>query len=1580
MEKILKLYAYVDGGANDTPFPDADNPIEIGAFRYDAKRMGGAPTITASVSYPTCLDDRWTDKVYALFNGEKYYLKQTPTSSYNNDDTRYKHDLELVSERVILDNVYFYDAVAQGEVPSDDKPVSNGTKFVFWGDIHQFKDRLNASLRYSGIDYVAVVDEDVTSEEKLVSFEDAFFSNAIQESYNTFDVPYYFTFNAETGQKEIHFGFTDNVIAKEFEYGVDNALLSITKSNANFKTVNRVTGIGSTDNIPFYYPNNSPKGEIKAECSNDALSVKVLDFEKFSNSVGIDDSVTYRNAACELSSVKATHSSFKSLDEWFSEGFYDAVKSINLTLKLNASSVGRKTVRVRVEAKNIRDGKDTLVEGADYSVQWALMTDTYGEPIETWMAREASSTVELAKEGANDVYLRCSIRFVDAKRAPLPSTLHRADLKISVSLEDNEGWEYKERMYGLEDFGLTIESGTPVSGDTITQRLVKYVKTSQNLMPSIYRETDGAERFYNAINGAYEGVEFPNPYVEGHPKEHIISVDDLKPTIKETVVNGLRIDMFSEFAYDVDDNDETYEDEEGNVFFKHPYFFGKLRRMDFNLFDHAIEQQPMVISFTSGNAGACSFEIGVTEEYPQKNPVQVDADGNLIYDENGMVLCGCEGTSQVISGYQESQQDTLNNEVWIALRKEEETYGILMPAVAHRPKACTEGENDGDTFVILGINLPKSYILNAEKKLEEEIIKYMRENNEEKFKFSISFSRIFFEESEENKRILESINENARLVIRYNGKPYTLYINSFSYQMSSGEILPQITVELDDELTIAQNALQQAINAVKSDVGRALGNLDVLGLSTPYFLRKDADDEANGKINFKKGVKFGEGGKVEILDNNSAKLTIEYLEVTKKATFTSLEIQERTHAGGQILLTPAAINCGEVEELEDAYRCYFQTKGADGDEIFNQFAIGDQAICQTFNAWGSKYYWRLVTGIGEDYIDLSKTDCDEGSDAPMEGDKIIQLGNREDVTRQNAIVLAAYGEGSPYIIQYKGIKGFDLNDDKITTKLSSTENIFTGKVHMELGSVIPEEVLGDLSGALSEAIEGLEFGKYNLLRNSGFTGDFVTESLDGMKVLDENSQMFSDPLRHWEVTDGVVRGNAQSQSGYECSLNNGSLKQEMMYSMIAGESYVFSFRGRGLSLTFSVGGVTKEITLGETQERYVEKFVATSDGKLFEITNASCAICELQLERGNVVSAWGHSMWDNESSIAKYQTLQYLMSALGEGSTDILGGLILSNLLLLGNPRKKDNTAGVSGIFNDETDVAFWGGGNFDQARATVMKYLDDPTYQPTEEEVANMAKAVITHGGRAILNDVILRGTIYATSGKFQGAIDIDAKAVDGRVVIDDNGFVYYGKDGEEQKPRVALGATCQAASGVFLAPNAEANFCTAAAMLAVGDDTHKAVHAQGDALVTGDLRINGNAEVSSMSVKELIPANGVDLAYMSIPTGRVMGLRTHIRRVSDTTVNLDNYDHTIVLTSSSKVTINLPSSDNFEVGQEYRILSPNSIAIDINVPLKSNAFSFAANTSYAGGSTVSFSAARRDMTIIFDGQTWWISHTNFS
>ena len=200
MEKILKLYTYVDGGINDTPFPNSDNPIEIGAFRYDAKRMGGAPTITASVDYPSCLDGVWTDKVYAKFNGEKYYLKQIPTSSYDNADIMYRHEVTLVSERAVLDNVYFFDVVT-GNPSESDKPVSNSTKVTFFGGIRDFASRLNASLEYSGLDYEVVVDDEITTEEKLMSFEDQFFSNVLQAIYNTYEVPYYFD------GKTIHIGY-----------------------------------------------------------------------------------------------------------------------------------------------------------------------------------------------------------------------------------------------------------------------------------------------------------------------------------------------------------------------------------------------------------------------------------------------------------------------------------------------------------------------------------------------------------------------------------------------------------------------------------------------------------------------------------------------------------------------------------------------------------------------------------------------------------------------------------------------------------------------------------------------------------------------------------------------------------------------------------------------------------------------------------------------------------------------------------------------------------------------------------------------------------------------------------------------------------------------------------------------------------------------------------------------------------------------------------------------------------------------------------------------------------------------------
>jgi hypothetical protein len=116
--------------------------------------------------------------------------------------------------------------------------------------------------------------------------------------------------------------------------------------------------------------------------------------------------------------------------------------------------------------------------------------------------------------------------------------------------------------------------------------------------------------------------------------------------------------------------------------------------------------------------------------------------------------------------------------------------------------------------------------------------------------------------------------------------------------------------------------------------------------------------------------------------------------------------------------------------------------------------------------------------------------------------------------------------------------------------------------------------------------------------------------------------------------------------------------------------------------------------------------------------------------------------------------MKYIQNAF-EGATDIKGGLVLTEQIWVGdydtdNKNWVKMNGGMSGIYESDDDVAFWAGGNFYQAIETVMQYADDPTFQPTEEQLASMAKFVVTHGGKAILNDIILRGVVYANGGSF--------------------------------------------------------------------------------------------------------------------------------------------------------------------------------------------------------------------------------------
>lgn len=234
---------------------------------------------------------------------------------------------------------------------------------------------------------------------------------------------------------------------------------------------------------------------------------------------------------------------------------------------------------------------------------------------------------------------------------------------------------------------------------------------------------------------------------------------------------------------------------------------------------------------------------------------------------------------------------------------------------------------------------------------------------------------------------------------------------------------------------------------------------------------------------------LGTGLCLKMDENGDSYIEVDRMLVRKVAEFIQLVIQEIKHVGGQIVLTTASMKCIRVEDTGDSYRCYFEA--TDGEKtVENQFVAGDQARAQTFNVKEgvnenvkNTYYWRLVTGVGDNYIDLSKTDCDAGSTVPAAGDEIVQLGNRNDVARQSAIILSAYGNDAPYFKMYRGINSYKLEGKEFVNLSREDVMIISDNIKLSTGETVKEYINGavgdvqskvdEVSGKVEDAVERL---------------------------------------------------------------------------------------------------------------------------------------------------------------------------------------------------------------------------------------------------------------------------------------------------------------------------------------------------------------------------------------------------------------------------------------------------------------------------------------------------------------------------
>lgn len=1050
-------------------FPSEANPAIVSSYTYDTKRMGGAPTLTATIYSSEPL--QWKKEEFVEFNGDRFFASYTPSSTKDNTSRMWKSEITFTSRRELLDNTLFFDVVVDDvDTHNRDRYRSNQTKFTFGGTIHEFVARVNSSMAYCGLyrptdeykGYYVVVDEGYgTDEVKEVSFEDQYLTDVLQLINTTFELDYYWVGNVCHVGKVQH-DLTDTPI----KYGCSDALISVSKENANYKIVDMITGYGSSDNLPYYYPNDDEFGEAVFNTENiskDKVSVDLSKFlkgskyndvlvlykskygQKYSASIDsslfgltrntepenltLADSQTNPTVTCSfgfsfyVKLIKGQILDFTKLSFKFSmldslthkdniTEITAAYKDIYLSNGNDIITITKKTVfgdNCKYPCEN--DGEYKLTIWAEFSYRCRVfrngngVTDYYGA--NSWNA-SFSGNIGLLYEPTSEYEWKNGDKYIPYGE----SGINIREISGANCVEYDYQFFKDDNRYGFNKvYSGTDDNATKV---VVTDRV--WIAPSSVLMPSIYRNSKGAERFFYALNNTHKlpsgsgYYEFVNLYKKGNPHQGTVTFDDIKPTINGIVnAEGQLFGEIADVAFDKEDSD--VKDSDGNYI--HSYFYIKLHKFNgdfgFDLFAHALASESAKINLIKSNGcPACSFVIynkPSADNSKCYNCVSVDENGNLKQvrtDKNDYIFANAS------DAYEDKlNQDSTQKELWIAVQKDTSTLGIVMPnaSAGFKPQK-------GDLFVITGIKPPKVLVTAAEKRLDDALIKHMSENNTDQFNYSVKFSRIFLQE---NPDFASKLNENAKLSIQIQGDSdndgnlisHEVFVSNYSVKVDNEE-LAEVEIELVNSLEVTKSDTKQIIDAVKGETVKSLFGM-VGGNNTNNFnasitdkmyLSKLTDDIANGTITFEKVQKFlqglflgynneysidGSGNAIlssvlvnllKSLDFNEAEqsgfaikqrsdgkyqMLLTDLIVWGKAVFNTLVIRELSYVGGNIVLSPAA---GKISYIKEVYseitneligwKCYLLADDGTTATI-NSFKVDDQVRCKTFNIASGVY-------------------------------------------------------------------------------------------------------------------------------------------------------------------------------------------------------------------------------------------------------------------------------------------------------------------------------------------------------------------------------------------------------------------------------------------------------------------------------------------------------------------------------------------------------------------------------------------------------------------------------------------------
>lgn len=491
------------------------------------------------------------------------------------------------------------------------------------------------------------------------------------------------------------------------------------------------------------------------------------------------------------------------------------------------------------------------------------------------------------------------------------------------------------------------------------------------------------------------------------------------------------------------------------------------------------------------------------EQYAERVwlPILRDRDGNG--NEAAMVFTS--GALSVASDYEFviagiPEHDTtktlaggIPSEWKITLYKSDAEYeatGKWLPNIYAQARA-------GDHFFFIGIDIPNTYVLDAERRLhiyKEDALKTMKDVFPT-WTITLDKVRVHTLEDDDaglNKKLADVLSPGMKIKIsdpRFTkGDQLTLYIQSIIYRWAeptkdSPYIVPDIELTLSDKVVSQQSAFSKMQFDVKEIGSSYVREIDVEEIvrkvAGELFLKKTGEaDESLSPTKFASSVTsngFRQGGvggtgwglyrtnaapapatiQTQAPEGESV-IEVDRCIVRKELEVNTLVVNQISSRGGKEILSAASITVTKVIEGETDVRyfdCYFDQKQG---SVANLFEVDDIAFSQVFKTNPNeeeegeeggggillRYYKAVVLEVGIDYIRLDASRWD-GEATPQVGDVIVQYGNISKAERQFAIIRDVVGGGYEQMIS--GLTGGYDEDTGDWYFSPGVEYFFAGK-------------------------------------------------------------------------------------------------------------------------------------------------------------------------------------------------------------------------------------------------------------------------------------------------------------------------------------------------------------------------------------------------------------------------------------------------------------------------------------------------------------------------------------------------------